>query len=158
MRVITEYHRSLKHVLTLGTNPFRGSYLCQTNLLNCPKNFISITNSPEHQGRVPLVPVQYMRKQLTVTVSDTFLFVWQYAAAAAAFSSSSSPLVLCPQYPLGLAALAAVHQDRLYSKNSSIADLRFKAKKHAEAIQMSSEKIWDKPSLRKLPPTVISLL
>ncbi|EEB14577.1 Short stature homeobox protein, putative [Pediculus humanus corporis] len=65
----------------------------------------------------------------------------QYAAAAAAFSSSSSPLVFCPQYPLGLAALAAVHQDRLYSKNSSIADLRFKAKKHAEALKMSTEKI-----------------
>lgn len=67
--------------------------------------------------------------------------LFQYAAAAAAFSSNPSSLVLCPQYPLGLAALAAVHQDRLYSKNSSIADLRFKAKKHAEAIQMSSEKI-----------------
>lgn len=72
----------------------------------------------------------------------SFSCYYQYAAAAAAFSSSSSPLVFCPQYPLGLAALAAVHQDRLYSKNSSIADLRFKAKKHAEALQMSAEKIW----------------
>ncbi|KAK6624503.1 hypothetical protein RUM43_004144 [Polyplax serrata] len=70
-----------------------------------------------------------------------FTAAQQYAAAAAAFSTSSSPLVFCPQYPLGLAALAAVHQDRLYSKNNSIADLRFKAKKHAEALQMSSEKI-----------------
>ncbi len=36
---------------------------------------------------------------------------------------------------LGLATLAALHQDRLLaSKNSSIADLRLKAKKHAEAL------------------------
>ncbi|PSN43078.1 Short stature homeobox protein 2 [Blattella germanica] len=63
----------------------------------------------------------------------------QYAAAAAAMSSSSSPLVFChPQYPLGLAALAAVHQDRLHSKNSSIADLRLKAKKHAEALGLTT--------------------
>lgn len=34
-----------------------------------------------------------------------------------------------PQYPLSLAALAAAH-----NKNSSIADLRLKAKKHAEAL------------------------
>lgn len=33
------------------------------------------------------------------------------------------------QYPLNLAALAAAH-----NKNSSIADLRLKAKKHAEAL------------------------
>jgi short stature homeobox protein len=64
---------------------------------------------------------------------------FQYAAAAAAMSSSSSPLVFChPQYPLGLAALAAVHQDRLHSKNSSIADLRLKAKKHAEALGLTT--------------------
>jgi len=64
---------------------------------------------------------------------------FQYAAAAAAMSSSSSPLVFChPQYPLGLAALAAVHQDRLHSKNSSIADLRLKAKKHTEALGLTT--------------------
>ncbi|XP_068083485.1 short stature homeobox protein 2-like [Anabrus simplex] len=59
----------------------------------------------------------------------------QYAAAAAAMQSG----VFChPQYPLGLAALAAVHQDRLHSKNSSIADLRLKAKKHAEALGLAA--------------------
>lgn len=62
----------------------------------------------------------------------------QYAAAmssAAAVSarsgnsSASTPLFpLVPHHPLNLAALAA------HSKNSSIADLRLKAKKHAEAL------------------------
>lgn len=51
--------------------------------------------------------------------------------------------VLCPApYPpggLSLAALAALHQDRLLTKNSSIADLRLKAKKHAEAINRDQE-------------------
>lgn len=49
----------------------------------------------------------------------------QYAAAI----NSTSSLFSMPQYPLNLAALAAVH-----NKNSSIADLRLKAKKHAEAL------------------------
>lgn len=51
--------------------------------------------------------------------------------------------VLCPApYPpsgLNLAALAALHQDRLLTKSSSIADLRLKAKKHAEAISRDQE-------------------
>ncbi|XP_050423702.1 short stature homeobox protein 2-like [Adelges cooleyi] len=51
--------------------------------------------------------------------------------------------VLCPSpYPSGglsLATLAALHQDRLITKNSSIADLRLKAKKHAEAISRDQE-------------------
>lgn len=68
--------------------------------------------------------------------------VFQYAAAAAA-ALGSAPGGLY-QYPLGLAnglaALAAVHQDRLQSKNSSIADLRLKAKKHAEALGLGREK------------------
>jgi short stature homeobox protein len=69
----------------------------------------------------------------------TFTVCLQYAAAAAAMTSNSSPLVFChPQYPLGLAALAAVHHDRLQSKNSSIADLRLKAKKHAEALGLTT--------------------
>lgn len=43
--------------------------------------------------------------------------------------------ILChPQYPLGFAALAAAH------KNSSIADLRLKARKHAEALGLAREK------------------
>lgn len=72
----------------------------------------------------------------------------QYAAAAAALGSAPGGLFSPHQYPLGLAnglanglaALAAVHQDRLQSKNSSIADLRLKAKKHAEALGLGREK------------------
>ncbi|KAL1110372.1 hypothetical protein AAG570_007903, partial [Ranatra chinensis] len=66
------------------------------------------------------------------------------AAAAAALSASSGggggggSLLVCPQY--GLAALAALHHDRLHSKNSSIADLRLKAKKHAEALRLDRDK------------------
>lgn len=45
---------------------------------------------------------------------------------------------------LSLATLAALHQDRLLaSKNSSIADLRLKAKKHAEALLL--ERTTEKP-------------
>ncbi|XP_014245082.2 short stature homeobox protein-like, partial [Cimex lectularius] len=60
------------------------------------------------------------------------------AAAAAALNPSSGPLLFCPQY--GFAALAAFHHDRLLTKNSSIADLRLKAKKHAEALELDREK------------------
>lgn len=49
----------------------------------------------------------------------------QYAAAI----NSNPGLFSMSQYPLNLAALAAAH-----NKNSSIADLRLKAKKHAEAL------------------------
>ena len=52
-------------------------------------------------------------------------FYFQYAAAM----NGGSGLFSIPQYPLNLAALAAAH-----NKNSSIADLRLKAKKHAEAL------------------------
>ncbi|KAJ8951959.1 hypothetical protein NQ318_013629 [Aromia moschata] len=60
----------------------------------------------------------------------------QYAAAAVAVGSSSAAAaaasILChPQYPLEFAALAVAH------KNSSIADLRLKAKKHTEAMGLA---------------------
>ncbi|CAH0394894.1 unnamed protein product [Bemisia tabaci] len=62
----------------------------------------------------------------------------QYAAM---LGSTASSLFCHSQYPgFSLAALAALHQDRLLSKNSSIADLRLKAKKHSEAMQMGREK------------------
>ncbi|ENN74111.1 hypothetical protein D910_11522 [Dendroctonus ponderosae] len=54
----------------------------------------------------------------------------QYAAAVAVGSNPAS--ILCPQYPLEFAALAVAH------KNSSIADLRLKARKHAEALGLSA--------------------
>ncbi|XP_026477460.1 short stature homeobox protein 2-like [Ctenocephalides felis] len=59
----------------------------------------------------------------------------QYAAAAAAMSAAAAAAgIFCPpQYPLGLAALAAAH-----SKNSSIADLRLKARRHAEALALTA--------------------
>lgn len=56
------------------------------------------------------------------------IFLSDFPQYAAAINSNSS-LFSMPQYPLNLAALAAVH-----NKNSSIADLRLKAKKHAEAL------------------------
>ncbi|XP_065332962.1 short stature homeobox protein 2-like [Cloeon dipterum] len=60
-------------------------------------------------------------------------------------TSSAPPLLFCPpQYPLGLqaalAAAAAQHERLLLSKNSSIADLRLKAKKHAEALGLPQER------------------
>ncbi|XP_014289517.1 uncharacterized protein [Halyomorpha halys] len=62
----------------------------------------------------------------------------QYAAAAAALGPRASSLLFCPEY--GLAALAALHHERLLTKNSSIADLRLKAKKHAEALELIRQK------------------
>uniref|UniRef100_A0A1B0CMJ0 OAR domain-containing protein n=2 Tax=Lutzomyia longipalpis TaxID=7200 RepID=A0A1B0CMJ0_LUTLO len=62
----------------------------------------------------------------------------QYAAAmtgavvigsSSGLSSSTELFRLSSSYPLSIAAIAAAH-----SKNSSIADLRLKAKKHAEAL------------------------
>lgn len=44
----------------------------------------------------------------------------------------SNGLFSMPQFPLGYAALAVAH-----NKNSSIADLRLKAKKHAEALGLT---------------------
>uniref|UniRef100_T1HAR1 Homeobox protein unc-4 n=2 Tax=Rhodnius prolixus TaxID=13249 RepID=T1HAR1_RHOPR len=72
----------------------------------------------------------------------------QYLALSAAGLSpaaagTSSPMLLCPQY--GLAALAALHHDRLLTKNSSIADLRLKAKRHAEALGLNREAAGSPP-------------
>nr|XP_045606570.1 short stature homeobox protein 2-like [Procambarus clarkii] len=54
----------------------------------------------------------------------------QYAAAAVSLSASPHPT-----YPLALSALAAA--ERVSSKNSSIAELRLKARKHAEALGLT---------------------
>lgn len=67
---------------------------------------------------------------------DVIIFQWfQYAAAVAVGSTSAAAAaasLLCHhQYPLEFAALAVAH------KNSSIADLRLKAKKHTEALGLS---------------------
>lgn len=58
-----------------------------------------------------------------------YLFCLNSQYAAAMTSNVGAGLFSISQYPLNLAALAAAH-----NKNSSIADLRLKAKKHAEAL------------------------
>ncbi|XP_018322551.1 short stature homeobox protein 2 [Agrilus planipennis] len=61
----------------------------------------------------------------------------QYAAAAAvAVGAAPTASLFChPSYPIGFAALAVAH------KNNSIADLRLKARKHAESLGLTvSEK------------------
>lgn len=66
-----------------------------------------------------------------IIIKNNFLLL-QYAAAV------GSSIFSLPQYPLNLAALAAAH-----NKNSSIADLRLKAKKHAEALGLTTENpVW----------------
>ncbi|XP_046663086.1 short stature homeobox protein 2-like [Homalodisca vitripennis] len=90
---------------------------------------------------VPRLPSLPFPPPATFSAFDPALLTaaHQYAAAAAALAGpGTSPLLLChPQYSL---ALAALHHDRLHSKNSSIADLRLKAKKHAEALELDREK------------------
>ncbi|BES89917.1 Short stature homeobox [Nesidiocoris tenuis] len=93
--------------------------------------------------RLPNIPFPPPSNAFTAFDPALLSAAQQYAAAAtaAALSSNSphsSPLLFCPQY--GLAALAAFHHDRLLTKNSSIADLRLKAKKHAEALELDREK------------------
>lgn len=57
-------------------------------------------------------------------------------AASATNRSGVNPLFpLAPHHPLNFAALAA------HTKNSSIADLRLKAKKHAEALFGGEQRI-----------------
>lgn len=58
----------------------------------------------------------------------------QYAAAITANSvnAATAGLFPMPQYPLGLAAFTVAH-----NKNSSIADLRMKAKKHTAALGLT---------------------
>lgn len=60
------------------------------------------------------------------------MWLFQYAAAAVAVGGNPASILCHPQYPLGFAALAAAH------KNSSIADLRLKARKHAEALGLAT--------------------
>ncbi|XP_054279108.1 short stature homeobox protein 2-like [Macrosteles quadrilineatus] len=90
---------------------------------------------------VPRLPSLPFPPPATFSAFDPALLTaaHQYAAAAAALAApGTSPLLLChPQYSL---ALAALHNDRLHSKNSSIADLRLKAKKHAEALELGRDK------------------
>ncbi|XP_049832819.1 short stature homeobox protein-like, partial [Schistocerca gregaria] len=76
----------------------------------------------------PYLSVPALRLPLAVPAVDPTL-LHQYAVAAMYQAAPAGP------YPLGLqAALAAVHRDRLQHKNHSIADLRLKARKHAEAL------------------------
>lgn len=62
------------------------------------------------------------------------------SGSASPAPSLSSSACSSPLDPVTVSPLAAVHQDRLQSKNSSIADLRLKAKKHAEALGLGREK------------------
>lgn len=48
--------------------------------------------------------------------------------------NTSSNIFTMAQYPLNLAAIAAAQ-----SKNSSIADLRMKAKRHAESLGLDAD-------------------
>lgn len=58
-------------------------------------------------------------------------FHLQYATAVA-MNETSTRIFCHPRYSLGFAAISEAH------KNSSIADLRLKAKKHAEAIRLAT--------------------
>ncbi|CAH0561896.1 unnamed protein product [Brassicogethes aeneus] len=65
-------------------------------------------------------------------INSAFISAAHQYAAAVAVSGNPAASILChPQYPLEFAALSVAH------KNSSIADLRLKAKKHAEALGLS---------------------
>ncbi|KAL1493031.1 hypothetical protein ABEB36_011173 [Hypothenemus hampei] len=65
-------------------------------------------------------------------INSAFITAAHQYAAAVAVGGNPAASILCPQYPLEFAALAVAH------KNSSIADLRLKARKHAEALGLSA--------------------
>ncbi|XP_068140056.1 short stature homeobox protein 2 [Drosophila tropicalis] len=60
----------------------------------------------------------------------------QYAAAIASGNGRPSGFFSFQQYPLNLAAFSAIH-----NKDSSIADLRMKAKKHSESLGLETDLI-----------------
>ncbi|KAK4871837.1 hypothetical protein RN001_015961 [Aquatica leii] len=85
-----------------------------------------------------LAPASFPQPTPTFSAFDSAFLsaAHQYAAAVAVGGAPPASILCHPQYPLGLAALAAAH------KNSSIADLRLKARKHAEALSLAArEKI-----------------
>ncbi|XP_046865516.1 short stature homeobox protein isoform X2 [Drosophila willistoni] len=62
--------------------------------------------------------------------------VHQYAAAITSGNGRPSGFFSLQQYPLYLAAFSAIH-----NKDSSIADLRMKAKKHSESLGLATDLI-----------------
>ncbi|KAF4521803.1 hypothetical protein B566_EDAN011388 [Ephemera danica] len=127
----------------------------------------SLRLSPAAYERLPFFPGFEPALLSAAHQPVSVLTLLQYAAAAAALqqqqqnttsgspprpgsgsSPAPPPLLFCPpQYPLGLqaalaaaAAAAAQHERLLLCKNSSIADLRLKAKKHAEALGLHEER------------------
>ncbi|XP_050518939.1 short stature homeobox protein-like [Diabrotica virgifera virgifera] len=105
---------------------------------------ISLTSSSvalTNYDRLTTTPFSQQGTAFSAINSAFISAAHQYAAAAVAVGSGSAAAaaasILChPQYPLEFAALAVAH------KNSSIADLRLKAKKHTEALGLSTR---DKP-------------
>ncbi|KAB0800155.1 hypothetical protein PPYR_08035 [Photinus pyralis] len=106
-------------------------------------NVPALRGLPIQPGSMPLsgydrlAPTSFPQPAPFSAFDSAFLSAAHQYAAAVAVGGAPSASILChPQYPLGLAALAAAH------KNSSIADLRLKARKHAEALSLAArEKI-----------------
>ncbi|KAL3289781.1 hypothetical protein HHI36_023176 [Cryptolaemus montrouzieri] len=63
---------------------------------------------------------------------SAFLSAAHHYATAVAMNETSTRIFCHPRYSLGFAAISEAH------KNSSIADLRLKAKKHAEALRLAT--------------------
>ncbi|XP_057657817.1 short stature homeobox protein-like [Diorhabda carinulata] len=101
--------------------------------ISLTSNSVALTN----YDRLSTTPFSQQGTAFSAINSAFISAAQQYAAAAVAVGGGSAAAaaasILChPQYPLEFAALAVAH------KNSSIADLRLKAKKHTEALGLSS--------------------
>ncbi|KAK9890444.1 hypothetical protein WA026_010530 [Henosepilachna vigintioctopunctata] len=96
--------------------------------LALPVDSVSLTNCETVSSKL----FSYTDTAFT-SLDSAFLSAAHHYATAVAMNETSTRIFCHPRYSLGLAAISEAH------KNSSIADLRLKAKKHAEALRLATK-------------------
>ncbi|XP_044765353.1 short stature homeobox protein 2-like [Coccinella septempunctata] len=96
--------------------------------LALPVDSVSLTNCDSVSSKL----FSYTDATAFTSFDSSFLSAAHHYATAVAMNETSTRIFCHPRYSLGFAAISEAH------KNSSIADLRLKAKKHAEAIRLAT--------------------
>ncbi|XP_045482118.1 short stature homeobox protein 2-like [Harmonia axyridis] len=96
--------------------------------LALPVDSVSLTNCESVSTKL----FSYADTTAFTSFDSSFLSAAHHYATAVAMNETSTRIFCHPRYSLGFAAISEAH------KNSSIADLRLKAKKHAEAIRLAT--------------------